>query len=147
MTEWPPIGKIAAHSAYDMFSWYKYLIVNLVFSHLGFWSGNLFPIAPFTDLCLLVLFFNKLSKGNSLSWALTTTNGSRSLVHFCDGGSRTSHRPASCLRGWLKLHQRWYQNLIAPKACETCLRSTKSLRNVYAKRVSTAEAEGEVMAM
>ena len=27
----PPIGKIAAYSAYDMFSWYKYLIVNLVF--------------------------------------------------------------------------------------------------------------------
>ena len=31
VTEWPPIGKIAAHSAYDMFSWYKNLIVNLVF--------------------------------------------------------------------------------------------------------------------
>ena len=39
-----------------MFSWYKYLIVNLVFSHLGFWSGNLFLIAPFPDLCLLVPF-------------------------------------------------------------------------------------------
>ena len=48
------IGKIAAHSAYEMFSWYKYLIVSLVFSHLGFWSGNLFLIAPFPDLCLLV---------------------------------------------------------------------------------------------
>ena len=35
-------------------SWYKYLIVGLVFSHLGFWSGNLFLIAPFPDLCLLV---------------------------------------------------------------------------------------------
>ena len=56
VAEWPPIGKIAAHSAYDMFSWYKYLIVNLVFSHLGFWSGNLFLIPPFPDLCLLVLF-------------------------------------------------------------------------------------------
>ena len=30
------LGKIAANSAYDMFSWYKYLNVNLVFSHLGF---------------------------------------------------------------------------------------------------------------
>ena len=40
-----------------MFSWYKYLIVNLVFSHLGFWSGNLFLIAPFPDLCLLVHFY------------------------------------------------------------------------------------------
>ena len=25
VTEWPPIGKIAAHSAYEMFLWYKYL--------------------------------------------------------------------------------------------------------------------------
>ena len=40
-------------------SWYKYLIVSLVFSHLGFWSGNLFLIAPFPDLCLLVPFFEK----------------------------------------------------------------------------------------
>ena len=35
-------------------SWYKYLTVNLFFSHLGFWSGNLFLIAPFPDLWLLV---------------------------------------------------------------------------------------------
>ena len=59
VTEWPPIGKIAAHSAYEMFSWYKNLIVSLVFSHLGFWSGNLFLIAPFPDLCLLVPFWWK----------------------------------------------------------------------------------------
>ena len=51
-----PIGKIAAHSAYDMFSRYKYLIVNLVFSHLGFWNGNLFLIAHFSDICLLIPF-------------------------------------------------------------------------------------------
>ena len=38
-------------------SWYKCLIVSLVFPHLGFWSGNLFLIAPFPDLCLLVPFF------------------------------------------------------------------------------------------
>ena len=57
VTEWPPIGKIAAHSAYEMFLWYKYLIVTLVFSHLGFWSGNLSLIAPFPDPCLLVPFF------------------------------------------------------------------------------------------
>ena len=37
-------------------SWYKYLIVSLFFSHLGFWRGNLFLIAPFPDLCLLVPF-------------------------------------------------------------------------------------------
>ena len=41
-TEWPPIGKIAAHSAYDMFLWYKYLIVNLVFSILVFGVGIFF---------------------------------------------------------------------------------------------------------
>ena len=50
--------EIAAHSAYGVFTtWYKYLIVNLVFSHLGFWNGNLFLIASFPDLCLLVPFF------------------------------------------------------------------------------------------
>ena len=52
--------EIAAHSAYEMLSWYKYLIVSLVFSHLGFWSGNLFLIAPFPDLCLLVPFYTFL---------------------------------------------------------------------------------------
>ena len=35
-------------------SWYECLIVSLVFSHLGFWSGSLFLVAPFPDLCLLV---------------------------------------------------------------------------------------------
>ena len=43
-------------------SWYKYLIVSLVFSHLGFWSGNLFLIAPFPDLCLLVPFYSGTPK-------------------------------------------------------------------------------------
>ena len=42
-----------------MFSWYKYLIVSLVFSHPGFWSGNIFLNAPFPDLCLLVPYFHK----------------------------------------------------------------------------------------
>ena len=49
--------KIAAHSAYDMFSWYKYLIVSLVFFPPRFleWE-SFFLIAPFPDLCLLVPF-------------------------------------------------------------------------------------------
>ena len=46
--------EIAAHSAYNMLSWHKYLIVNLVFSHFGFLSANFFLIAPFLDHCLLV---------------------------------------------------------------------------------------------
>ena len=50
------IWEIATHSAYDMFSKYRYLIVNLDFSHLDFWRGNFFLIAPFPDHCLLVLF-------------------------------------------------------------------------------------------
>ena len=53
-----PIGKIAAHSAYYMFSWYKYLIVNLVFPSSFFGVGIFFLIAPFPNLCLLVpLYF------------------------------------------------------------------------------------------
>ena len=60
MAGWPPVGKIAAHSAYEVFSWYVCLVVGLVFSHLGFWSGSLFLIAPFPDLCLLVLFLEKI---------------------------------------------------------------------------------------
>ena len=43
-------------------SWYKYLIVSLFFSHLGFWSGNLFLIAPFPDLCLLVPFSKNFNR-------------------------------------------------------------------------------------
>ena len=39
LTVWPPIGKLAAHSAYDMFSKYKYLIVNLVFPTSVFGVG------------------------------------------------------------------------------------------------------------
>ena len=45
--------KIDAHSTYDMFSSYKCLIVILIFSHLGFWRGTLFLIAPFPDRSLL----------------------------------------------------------------------------------------------
>ena len=48
--------EVELHIRLTMFSSYKYLIINLVFSHLGFWSGNLFPIASFPDLCLLVLY-------------------------------------------------------------------------------------------
>ena len=50
----PPIGKIVAHSVNNMF--HGISTGSLVFSHLGFWSGNLFLIAPFHDLCLLVPF-------------------------------------------------------------------------------------------
>ena len=50
----------------------KCLIVGLVFSHLGFWSGDLFLIAPFPDLCLLVPFYYMMyeDKNVALSQAI-----------------------------------------------------------------------------
>ena len=51
--------EIAANSAYDMFSKYKYLIVNLVFPISVLWSGNIFLIVPFPDHCLFVHFHIK----------------------------------------------------------------------------------------
>ena len=56
VTEWLPIGKLAAHAAYEMFSWYKYLIVSLVFPTSVFGVGIFFLITPFPDLRLLVSF-------------------------------------------------------------------------------------------
>ena len=59
---WPPIGKMAAQSVYN-FSLYKYLIINLVLSDLGFWSGNFFLIASFPDLfhyLLLLLLITEM---------------------------------------------------------------------------------------
>ena len=49
----------SAHSAYDMFSCNKYLIVNLLFSPPRFleWE-SFFLFAPFLDHCLLVPFYN-----------------------------------------------------------------------------------------
>ena len=48
--------EIAAHSAYDMFSKYKNLIVNLIFPTPVFRSGIFFLIASFPDHCPLVPF-------------------------------------------------------------------------------------------
>ena len=35
-------------SAYEMFSWYQYLIVGLVFSHLGFFEWESFAECTFS---------------------------------------------------------------------------------------------------
>ena len=48
--------ELAAHSAYLMILLDTYLSVNLVFSHLGFWCGNLFLISQFPDHCLILSF-------------------------------------------------------------------------------------------
>ena len=55
VTEWLPIGKIAAQLANYVF------LVELPdclfsFSHNSFWSGNFFLVAPFPYHCLLLLF-------------------------------------------------------------------------------------------
>ena len=68
MAGWPPVGGggVAAHSAYDVFRGVGAWLLVWFFSHLGFWGGNLFLIAPFPDLCLLVPFqtFKKLARQN-----------------------------------------------------------------------------------
>ena len=61
-------------------SWYKYLIVNLFFSHLGFWSGNLFLIAPCPDLCLLVPF-QWITSCNKKSYDHTCINTFAEMRH------------------------------------------------------------------
>ena len=69
-------------------SWYKCLIVILVFSHLGFWSGNLFLIVPFPDLCLLVpfacfssvLFYSFISEMNLHEFSVSLTRTSKFFI-------------------------------------------------------------------
>ena len=51
-----PYWEKAAHSIYNMFSLYNYLIGNLVFPNLGFWSGNFFLITKLPDHYLSKLF-------------------------------------------------------------------------------------------
>ena len=52
-TEWPPIGKIAANSAYDMFSFHNYLIIILVFPTSVFGEGISFQLHFF----LIIAYF------------------------------------------------------------------------------------------
>ena len=65
-----------------MFSWYQYLIVDLVFSHLGYWSMNLFLIVPFPELCLLYLLL--MSNKNAHVLVGGDFNcGDIDIVYFC----------------------------------------------------------------
>ena len=48
MAVWPPVGGMAARSACGVCSWCGCMIVDLVFSHLGFWSGNIFSDCAFS---------------------------------------------------------------------------------------------------
>ena len=61
VTEWPPIGKIAAHSAYNMFHGICAWWLVWFFPASVFWSGNPFLIAPFPGLYLLVPSYNNIT--------------------------------------------------------------------------------------
>ena len=74
-------------------SWYKYLIVSLVFSHLGFWSGNLFLIAPFPDLCLLVPFYSNIEKNSIDSSNNNKRNFWKIIRYFVKSNSSSSNIP------------------------------------------------------
>ena len=108
-----------------MFSWYKYLIVSFVFFHLGFWSGSLFLIAPFPDLCLLVLFcdgpdiklFILVGWGRA-SCLLLGPPGSNWCFSFAPelvgySAPRDLHRRAaySVCESWFLIHQDVYHDL------------------------------------
>ena len=69
-----------------MFSWYKYLIVDLVFSHLGFWSGNLFLIAPFLIFAYLYLFTKYLALiDQAVSEEMFEYYGNIHVLVYCPG--------------------------------------------------------------
>ena len=88
MAEWPPIGKMAAHSAYIMFSKYKYLIVNLGFSHLGVWSGNYFLLVPFPDRCLFLLLIITIPCSYCTPIMVNHCHCSRRMLFFREGRER-----------------------------------------------------------
>ena len=74
-------------------SWYKCLIVSLVFSHLGFWSGNLFLIAPFPDLCLLVPFSMHTPSIVIQSCKRVDFNASSALLSFLEKSTMAYEPP------------------------------------------------------
>ena len=78
---WPPIGKISAYSAYDMFSWYKYLIVSLFFPTSVFGVGIFFLIANFPDVCLFVAFKYNVGLKTLLSEGLSEPEFYGDLVY------------------------------------------------------------------
>ena len=50
--------------------------------HLGFWSGNLFLIAPFPDLCLLVPFSSLNMSEGAMLVELIGDHELEQVVHF-----------------------------------------------------------------
>ena len=85
------------------------MIVSLVFSHLGFWSGNLFLIAPFPDLCLLVPFYHFSWLGPEFLVCCLAHRGPTAFAPELVGYSapRDLHRRAaySVCESWFLIHQ------------------------------------------
>ena len=121
-------------------SWYKYMIVSLVFSHLGFWSGNLFLIAPFRDLCLLVPFHNFYKEGFIQSKIVVTLLqvflNLFPCVFFllCDAAmliSKPSHFNFGRRQGWMSICiARPSQNTIS-NLLTTAVKATRSLSKLH----------------
>ena len=94
---------LAPYVCYHIFSYVfmVYVTDNLVFSHLGFWSGNPFLIAPFPDRCLLLpscpLFH--LRNAAMASQNVTEIDGTGALL-FC-ALNRTTTRSLFVSRGGL----------------------------------------------
>ena len=96
-------------------SWYKCLIVSLVFSHLGFWSGNLFLIAPFPDLAYLCLF-TRLYRGDHRIWMMLSQQrriiSVKYMVECKTGKQRLTNAPK------LNTYNHHIHSRL-PKQCET----------------------------
>ena len=86
-------------------SWYKYLIVSLVFSNLGFWSGNRFLIAPFPDLCLLVPFSCLLLGPPGSNWCFSFAP---ELVGYSAPRDLNRRAANSICESWFLIHQDVY---------------------------------------
>ena len=108
-------------------SWYKYLIVSLVFSHLGFWSGNLFLIAPFPDLCLLVPFYYKFIE------YMDTNSGIQELAYYSEmeNSKNKSHAKISEFTVYL-----CYTFTCIKSSLPFNTKHTRGLKNLHQGRVS-----------
>ena len=117
------------------------------FSHLGFWSGSLFLIAPFPDICLLVPFFIEKWVNNQFLEYLSTFD----LLHKSQSGFRPKYSTESALvqmvDSWLDAINSGNSNfrkafdlvdhkILRYKCNETCLKRFESYLTNRTQRVS-----------
>ena len=119
----------------------------MVFSHLGFWSGSLFLIAPFPDLCLLVPFY---SDGHSLlSLDMRThTPLQRTLAsqQSFDGPiSRINTEEFDCFKNGINLQKidqlrNTLENQDITHTCETINQAVEDLCNIFRESADIVKA-------